>query len=71
MDWVTLALTFGSKLLDVIPNRDELKQARLKKLINQYKAETTKKISERDDDRILNLREEIYTFLETIAKDDK
>ena len=63
MDWVSLALSIGDKLLDHIPNYEQRKKARYKKIMTIYRAEIAKPFDKRIDDVIANCRDELKDIL--------
>jgi len=58
MDYFLLALKLGQSILDKLPDYDEKKRQKYHDLVRQYNNEITKDYPERDDDLIMNLREE-------------
>lgn len=68
MDWIGLALTFGIKIFEEI---DEVRRAKLKKLQLELKSELSKNYHERDDDVIMNLRDQVYVLLKHAEKELK
>lgn len=62
-----MLLSFGSKLLDQMPDFDQKKKDQFYNLKTQYQKE--KASPNRDDDKLLNLKEELETFLEAFHKE--
>jgi hypothetical protein len=62
-----VALQFGSKLLDKMPNYDQKKREEFFKLKRDYQRE--KAHPDRDDDQLLNLKDKLEAFMQAFAKD--
>ncbi len=58
METFLIALKLGQSILDKTPNYPESKRSKYHKLIREYNSEITKRYPERDDDLIMNLRED-------------
>jgi len=71
MDWIKLALSLGDKLLEKIPNYDQKKRNSYYEKKSLYLSEVSKTYPERDDDLILNLRDDLKAFLEAFNKEIK
>ena len=69
MDAFTLALTFGGKLLDKIPDYDQTKKNKFFKDSKRYLEEKSKAFPLRDDDLILNLKDELTAFMDAFNKE--
>lgn len=67
MDYFGAALALGNAILDQIPDYDERKRKKYHELSQSYQAEKTKTYPERDDDLLLNLKEEIKSYWEDIV----
>ena len=69
MDYFTLALSAIEKLLDHLPNYEQRKRDKFFKLKKEYVEEINKEYYQRDDDKVLNLRDELIVFLESFQKE--
>lgn len=68
---ITALLGVTSKLLDKTPDYNQKKKENFFKMKNAYEAELKKEYSQRDDDMIMNLREEIVLFAGSFSKEIK
>jgi len=66
VDYFGLALSFGEKLLGHLPNYDQKILKKFHKLKKQYIIEKKKAYPQRDDDKILSLKDELGIYLEEI-----
>lgn len=64
-----LILSITDKLLAKTPDYDQKKAQEYNDLKLAYKAELTKTYPERDDDLIMNLRDQLTTWIESFNKD--
>lgn len=62
MEAFLIAATLIGKLLDKTPDYEPRKREKYHKLVRALGAETTKEYVKRDDDLIMNLREDIKTM---------
>jgi hypothetical protein len=76
MDWVTLALElttatmeFGTEILKKMPDFDQKKKLQYHKLLKAYKSEIKKDYGVRDDDLIMNLRDQLKDFVTVFVKE--
>ena len=58
METFLIALTLGQTILDKMPDYPQKKRDLYHKLVREYNSEITKTYPERDDDLIMNLRED-------------
>lgn len=68
MNYFTIALKLGEEILKQIPDFDQRKRAEYHRLTVAYNNEITKNYPERDDDLIMNLRDDIKLMWEDIIK---
>lgn len=69
MEWLTLALAFGSKLMDKLPDYDQKKRADFYKLKSEYFQLLSAPYEERDDDKILYQKEKLAAFMQAFNKE--
>lgn len=69
MEWITLALSLGDKLLDKLPDYDQRKKDDYYKKKKQYLLERSKNYPQRDDDLLLTLKEDLYNYLDAFRKE--
>lgn len=69
MSYFELALTFANNLMSHIPDYDQRKRERFFKLKSEYQAEKVKEYHLRDDQRLLNLKDELEIFLQSFSKE--
>ena len=69
MNMFEIALSFGSKLLGKIPDYDQKKKSQFFKLQDSYNKE--KMNPDRDDDKLLNIKEELAAFLRAFQEEIK
>lgn len=67
----TLLAVFSivDKTMDMLPNYDQRKREKYHDLKKDYLEEINKVYPERDDDRILNIRDKLQLFLEDFSKE--
>ena len=68
MEVVTIIISLVDKLLGKLPDYKERKQKEWSELKQDYLAEINKPLSERDADKILNMRDEILLLAKEISK---
>lgn len=71
MGYLEYALVFANHLMEHIPSYDQRKRNKFYKMKTQFMAERAKEYHERDDDLIMNLREQLIVFLEAFYKEIK
>lgn len=65
----TTLLTIADKLLDKSPNYSQKKKEDYVKLKRQYNDELKRDYSDRDDDLVLNLRDELLSYVQAFARE--
>lgn len=60
---LSVALSITNKLMDKLPDYDQRKKQQFHDLNLRYEQEKKKTYPERDDDLIMNLRDELSSFL--------
>ena len=71
MNYLLLALNIGNELMKKIPDYDQKKRQQFFNKTTQLQDEWNKPYDKRDDDLILNLRDELSAFLEAFYKEIK
>jgi len=71
MNYLLLALNIANEFMKKIPDYDQKKRQQFFNKTTQLQDEWNKPYEKRDDDLILNLREELSTFLEAFYKEIK
>ncbi len=78
MNYFELALGFATKLMDKIPNYDPEKKNKWHKLLSAYNTEKVKPYfdeahpeNQRDDDKLMNLRDELKDFMTVFNKEQE
>lgn len=66
---VAALFSVTDKLLDKMPDYDQRKKEKYFKLRTRYNDEFKKDYPSRDDDLILNLRDELLSFIDTFSKE--
>ena len=69
MEWVKLALSFATKLMNKTPDYDQKKRKEFYEKKLSYECEKVKSYPERDDDLILNQKSELQSFLMAFDKE--
>ena len=68
---VATLITLTSKILDKTPNYEQKKKEQWSKLCLRYNDEVKKLYPDRDDDLIMNLREQIVIFSASFSEEIK
>lgn len=71
MDYVGMAMQLGLAILDQIPNYEQRKKEKYHKLVSDYQNEIVRPADMQDHDLILNLRQDIYNYLEAFLTEIK
>lgn len=71
MDYLLLAMNITQAILEKMPDYDQRKKQDFYEKKSNLEAEWKKPINERDDDLILNLREDVTLFLNTFYEEIK
>lgn len=71
MDYLLIALNIANEFMKKIPDYDQKKRQQFHSKTIQLQDEWNKPYEKRDDDLILNLREELSSFLEAFYKEIK
>ncbi len=71
MDYLGLAMQLGIRLMEHIPNYDQRKREKFHKLIRMYQDEIVRPADMTDHDLIMNLKQDIHTFLEAFSEEIK
>lgn len=66
---LALALSFASKLLDKFPDYDQRKKSKFFDDQKRYNEEIRKDYPLRDDDLILNLKEDLVAFMKAFNEE--
>lgn len=66
---LSVSLSIANKLMDKIPNYDQKKRKEFYELNMRYVEEKKRVYPDRDDDLIMNLRDQLTAFLEAFDKE--
>lgn len=69
MNYFELLLQIANKAMDKIPDYDQVKKSQWSKLLTAYNEEKVKPYPERDDDKLMNLRDSLKDFLTVFNKE--
>jgi len=69
MEYLLIALNLANEIMKQIPDYDQRKRKEFYKKVLSLQDEWHKPYDQRDDDLILNLRDELGTFLKAFYKE--